>query len=105
MASDYIIEMQEQEIEEQRERNIMYNAAIFVAKGGTRENSKKQAMELDFLQREAERASEVIMVGNDETIEGYLDSNLNNPKKGDLKESQISAIYLKLCEEEDISPE
>ena len=104
MSNDY--HMQLQEIEEQQERNIMHNAAIYIIKGISRQDAIKKARDLDFLQRDAEEKNEVIINGEDnEIIEGYFDSSLDDPSEKNLKKDQIKAIYYELCESEGISPE
>ena len=106
MAADYIIQMQEQEVEEQRERNAMRNAAIFILKGSDRKSAKQRARGLEYEQSEAMRNNEVILSGeNDEIIEGFFDSALNDPSTEGMNKFQIEAIYRELFDEEGISYE
>ena len=107
MTKDQHLEDQMQEAEEQQERNILRTAAIYVIIDRmSRTDAVKKARELELLQREAEENYEAIISGeNGEIIEGYLDSDLNDPDEKNLNKYQIKAIYKELCEAEGISPE
>ena len=104
MSADYIIEQQEQECREENERHFIREVAIHVIKGMARNSAIEHVKQINYLRSEAELKNHVIR-NVEGHVTGYLESGLMYPDTNNIKESQIYAIYLELCDSEGISPE
>lgn len=88
MASDYIIEMQEQEIAEQKYQSIIYEAAHYVV---NEKMSRKEAFEYSKNLHEEREDRDNYLVIDEDTMEiEYLHSYLKEPKFEKTK--QIEAV-------------
>jgi hypothetical protein len=96
---DYILSEQFEEIEEAKEKEFLYEVAMHISNGMSRENAKEHVRQLDYLRSEAEKKGNAFLDENGFVI-GYAESALNEPSIPIERRKQVHAIYQDLLKSE-----
>lgn len=101
MANDYAFEEIEERFRAKKERNYLFEMAIYIASGTPRAAARRQVAQLEAERDEAISRGDVIE--HEEFLE-FVESSLNLPSTEGLNLNKINAIYRELCEIESVSP-
>lgn len=99
MGSDYIIEEEQEKIEEYKRDEIAKNAAILaLTKKIPLEDAARQATELQEMQDDAINSNSKEAINIDDTLE-FLTSELQDPSSDGLNEQQIYVLKNKILDQ------
>ena len=104
MAPDYIIEEEERKWENQKECNVLYEAAIHISnKSYSRQEAINHVRDVVWQREEAKSDGRHVECDENENVISYLEEGLGYPAMEN--ESQVKAIYHELLEQKGISEE